>query len=249
MTPETNPKTPDNCRIYAIGDIHGRADLLDALLQRIADDAGARPPVDRQILVFLGDYINRGAGTRQVVDTLLDGIPEGFEPFYLKGNHEVVMAWFLEDPRKYFIRWIGLGGKATMASYGVDVEQFTMGPDYGLRCQDEFAKAIPARHRDFFDELRISLAFGDYFFVHGGVRPGVPLDAQVEEDLLWIKDDFLSHEDPFPKVIVHGHTPLDAPEIRPNRLSLDTRAWFSGCLTAARLEGPAQELLMTRAAL
>ena len=249
MASKGGPKTPNNCRIYAVGDIHGRADLLDTLLARIADDAAARPAADRQVLVFLGDYVNRGSGTRQVVDTLLDGIPDDFEVFCLKGNHEAVMAWFLESPSEYFTRWIGLGGKATMESYGVDVESLTMGPDYDQHCWEAFNDAIPARHLDFFRDLRISVSIGDYFFVHGGVRPGVPLDTQVEEDLLWIKDDFLSHEAPFEKVIVHGHTPLDAPEIKPNRLSLDTRAWFSGCLTAVRLEGPAQELLMTRAAL
>ncbi len=240
------PRAPDGCRVYAVGDIHGRADLLETLLAKIADDAASRPPAERQFLIFLGDYINRGRGSCKVIDTLLDGIPDGFEVIYLKGNHEVMLDWFLENPAKYFARWLSLGGEATMASYGVDVERLAIGPGYALRCRDSLAEAVPERHRNFFRDLEISASMGDYFFVHGGVRPGVPLEAQVEQDLLWIMDEFLRHEAPFPKVVVHGHTPMDAPELLANRLSIDTRAWFSGCLTAVRLEGTAQELVMTR---
>lgn len=238
-------RTPPDCRVYAVGDIHGRADLLRRLLALIAADAARRAPAARQSLIFLGDYVNRGADSRGVLEILSGAPPAGFDAVHLKGNHEVLLQRFLDDPVEQFGTWLSAGGHATLASYGVDGQQVAFGPGYARRCRDRFAAALPPRHLDFLRRLAVSHTLGDYFFVHGGVRPGITLAGQHERDLLWIKREFMDHGGRHEKMIVHGHVPLDAAELADNRISLDTRAWYSGRLTAARLEGARVDLLAT----
>ncbi len=226
-------RLPDDVRLYAIGDVHGCVGLLERMLARIVDDADRRRSVDRRLLVFLGDYIDRGPQSRAVVDLLLDGLPAEFEPVFLMGNHEQMLTDGLADD-EWFRQWRFNGADETLASYGLSSRQLAGDPLTARRWAREM---IGARHLKFFDELRLTYELGDYLMVHAGVRPGVPLADQLPQDLLWIREPFLSSEEPFGRVIVHGHTPTREPVVRSNRICLDTGAFRSGCLTAARLEG------------
>jgi serine/threonine protein phosphatase 1 len=238
------PAVPAGQRIYAIGDIHGRLDLLDRLLRMIRLDSEEREPLARQTIIFLGDYIDRGPDSRAVIDRLLTGVPGGFECIHLKGNHEDILLRSLTDPGMLPM-WMGNGGTETLLSYGVlNMES----PATALKPQylgSALEKALPDRHLAFFQGLALSAGFGDYHFVHAGVKPGVPLAKQAEYDCLYIREPFLSHRGSFGKVIVHGHTPVAEPEVRANRIGIDTGGFFTGHLTALRLEGEYRSFLAT----
>ena len=171
-------------------------------------------------------------------------MPPGFETHFLKGNHEAILLDFLDDPWR-LDHWLLNGGEETMRSYGVDTERLarlSAPPDVWRQA---FAEALPEAHLRFFRDLQLSVSFGDYLFVHAGVRPGVPLAAQSEADLIWIRGPFLNHADPFGKIVVHGHTPGREPVTRPNRIGIDTGAVFTDRLTALRLQDGAREFLQT----
>jgi len=219
-------------RIYAIGDIHGRADLLAELLSRIDTDLQANP-IERALHVFLGDYIDRGANSAAVIDLLIDRATTQ-ELICLKGNHELYLAEFLADPSILTV-WAQYGALPTLTSYGVE-PIFSASAKEQEKLAVELGKALPKSHMEFFAGLKPSLTFGDFFFVHAGVRPGIPLEKQVPQDLLWIRDDFLLHEGAFEKIVVHGHTPVREADIRPNRINIDTGAYATGRLTCLRLE-------------
>jgi diadenosine tetraphosphatase ApaH/serine/threonine PP2A family protein phosphatase len=235
---------PKGHLVYAIGDIHGRADLLGSLVELIEADARGQAGIRQRTLVFLGDYVDRGPDSRGVVAELLAGPPEGFEARYLKGNHEALLLNFLDDAR-YLDHWLMNGGEATMRSYGVDTEALARSRARPETWRAAFAEALPQSHLRFFKNLKLSVSLGDYFFVHAGVRPGVPLAVQIEEDLIWIRGPFLDHASPFGKVVVHGHTPTHLPVVRPNRIGIDTGAIFTDRLTALRLQDGAREFLHT----
>jgi serine/threonine protein phosphatase 1 len=236
---------PPGSLVYAIGDIHGRLDLLDALLAMIVADAQGVEATER-LLVFLGDYIDRGPDSAGVIDRLISGLPEGFASICLKGNHEAIMLDFLERPAQLNL-WVENGAAATLASYGLDAYGFDWHWGDEAGCRDDLVAAMPANHRSFLEELRLSYQCGDYFFAHAGVRPGVPLDAQRPQDLIWIRAPFLESDADFGKVVVHGHTPGERPVVRPNRIGIDTAAWLRGTLTALRLEGTDRAFLATPA--
>jgi len=231
--PQARPCTPAGRRIYTIGDIHGRADLLSELLVRIDDDLRARPTID-SVQVFLGDYIDRGPNSRQVIDLLISR-QRRRDVLFLKGNHEDCLLQFLRDPT-VLPAWQSIGGVYTLLSYGV---MPTRGDDPESQHKVSIAlrEAMPDSHRRFIGGLALSFTCGDFFFVHAGVRPGIPLQRQSQRDLLWIRDDFLLHEEDFGKVVVHGHTPIYKPEIRSNRINIDTGAYATGQLTCLVLEG------------
>jgi len=172
-------------------------------------------------------------------------LPQGFESICLKGNHEEILLRSLTDP--YMVpNWIANGGGTTLASYGVDISDqpaVPFGPPSHI--STAMAEAIPQAHLEFYRSRPISVISGDYLFIHAGIRPGVPLDAQKEEDCLFIREPFLSHRGSFGKVVVHGHTPVPEPEVRANRIGIDTGAFFSGRLTALRLEGEQRTFLAT----
>ena len=219
-------RTPEGTRIYAVGDIHGRSDLLRALHGKILADAQASAAT-RRLVVYLGDYIDRGADSRGVIDLLIEGPPQGFTPVYLIGNHEEFLLRSLEDESA--IRpWLMNGGQETCLSYGIDLR-------WG-RLQEQLTAEIPAAHRNFLENLSYSHTEGDYFFAHAGVRPGVPLNQQEPRDLIWIREPFLSSEADHGRVVVHGHTPTSAPVFRHNRIGVDTGACYGGALTALALE-------------
>jgi len=235
---------PEGQLVYAVGDIHGRLDLLEAMLGLIETDAWASGEASRRTLIFVGDYVDRGPDSRGVVERLLRGLPQGFDAHFLKGNHEAILLDFLEEAWR-LDHWLLNGGDATMRSYGIDTEQLAR-----LRAPPEvwrqaFAEALPEAHLRFFRNLQLSVSFGDYLFVHAGVRPGVPLGAQTEADLIWIRGPFLEHADPFGKIVVHGHTPGEEPVTRPNRIGIDTGAFFTGRLTALKLQDGARKFLRT----
>ncbi len=225
-------KLPDRQRIYAIGDIHGRADLLEKLLVQIEMD-GKQHPAHRSVIVFLGDYVDRGPAARQVLDLLVK-CSDTRETIFLKGNHEVFIRRFLDDPAT-LENWRLCGGLETLVSYGL-----TPSLNPNRREQEhlaiEFNKLLPRRHREFLESLNLSFCCGDFCFVHAGIRPEIPIFRQREEDLLWIREDFLCWEDPFEKFIVHGHTPVHSPDLRSNRVNIDTGAFATGRLSCIVIE-------------
>lgn len=236
------PAAPDGLRLYAIGDIHGRADLLGPLLDRIEADSKLHPE-QRSITVFLGDYIDRGPASREVIDLLLSYGQSG-EAVFLKGNHETYVARFLSDPT-VLNDWRHLGGLETLCSYGLK-PSISPGKNEQLRLADQFAHALPVKHRQFFETLELSFGCGDFLFVHAGIRPGVRIANQREEDLLWIRDEFLVSETKHEKFVVHGHTPVEMFDIRSNRMNLDTGAFATGRLTCAIVEGAAINSLVVK---
>ena len=237
------PSLPDGQLLYAIGDIHGRLDLLGMLLAMIEADA-AQSRSAQKTLVFLGDYIDRGPDSRGVVEALLDGLPPDFEAHFLKGNHEALLLAFLDDASTLH-QWLINDAKTTIRSYGVDVRLLEREAASPETWRGAFAAALPESHRHFFQSLTLMASFGDYLFVHAGLRPGVPIEAQDERDLIWIRREFLDSTADFGKFVVHGHTPVARPEVRSNRIDIDTGAVFSSKLTALRLEGNEQSLLQT----
>jgi calcineurin-like phosphoesterase family protein len=239
---DTTASVPEGVRVYAIGDIHGRADLLErqhALIE--ADFTANGAPVVH--LVYLGDYIDRGPDSFGVVERLAEGPSSFVNVTLLRGNHEAMLLRFLEDPA-VGPGWRQLGGLTTILSYGVDVEGALKEGGYpGLA--EQFKAKLPARHRTLFAELKPSTTIGDYFFCHAGVRPGIPLEEQKQQDLLWIRDQFLDATEDFGKVIVHGHSPVEQPAFHKTRINIDTGAYATGRLTCLVLEGRSRRILST----
>ena len=225
-------RVPDGTRVYCVGDIHGRDELLQEMAKRVETDMEFRS-FDHAVTVFLGDYVDRGFGSMRVVERLACSTwPTPV--IALAGNHEDLLMGFLKNDW-VLNAWRSLGGLETLHSYGVDVGLAMSGRNFGA-VQAAFAAAFPERHRHFLETLKVSTSIGDYFFCHAGVRPGVPLDRQDRDDLLNIRDPFLSSEMEYGKLIVHGHTPSVAPEVRPNRIGIDTAAYATGRLTCLVLE-------------
>ena len=237
--PAITRRVPDGSRVYCVGDIHGRDDLLREMAERVAADL-VSSPCDDAVTVFLGDYVDRGLGSMRVVERLALG--EWPSPMItLAGNHEEILMAFLEN-EGVLTAWRSLGGLETLHSYGVNVGLAMAGRDFRA-AQSAFAAVFPEHHRHFLDRLKISTVIGDYFFCHAGVRPGVPLDRQDRNDLLNIREPFLSSRGEHGKLVVHGHTPSVAPEIRPNRIGIDTAAYATGRLTCLILEKDQQRFL------
>ncbi len=235
------PQLPQGLRVYAIGDIHGRVDLLDQLNEKIQADL-AVADCERVITIFLGDYVDRGPNSAEVIERLATGQFPG-EILPLRGNHEAVFLDFLSNP-EVFGSWRRFGGLATLSSYGVDVSDAMRGRGFE-DARLSLLENLPKHHKAFLESTKKSATIGDFFFCHAGVRLGVALDLQSEKDLLWIRDDFLDQEAPFEKFIIHGHTPVIVPEALPNRINIDTGAYLSDKLTAVVIEGDASRFLQT----
>jgi serine/threonine protein phosphatase 1 len=234
---------PAGLRLYAIGDIHGRADLLRALLERIRRDAAA-VRAERNLLVYLGDYVDRGVQSREVIDVILAGPPAGFEAVYLKGNHEDCMLRFLDDWSSG-PHWFSIGGDATVLSYGVRPAPGQSGAQRFENAARDLAARLPAAHLRFLQSLDLTYEAGDYLFVHAGLRPGVALCDQNPEDLMWIREEFLNGPNCHGKVVVHGHSPTRVPAVFEHRIGIDTGAFFTNVLTSLVVQGSERGFLST----
>jgi serine/threonine protein phosphatase 1 len=240
---EARYSVPGATRVYAIGDIHGRADLLRRLHAALREDAKSAPDL-RRVAVYLGDYVDRGQESKAVLDLLCHEPLEGFASIHLLGNHEDAMLQFLVDPA-IGPSWFANGGDATLYSYGIGHPPAT-GRDERMRLMsEELQDKLPAAHYEFLTKLRLTHAEGDYFFVHAGIRPGRPFEDQEKEDLLWIREEFLRSTARHGKCVVHGHTITPEVDIRPNRVGIDTGAFYTGVLTALVLEGDTRRLIQT----
>lgn len=226
-----HPKLPPGSRVYAIGDVHGRVDLLQEAFVKI-DKHRTAYPIANAIEVMLGDYIDRGHSSFEVIELLSSRARSG--TICLKGNHETFLLQFLHDP--YILtHWQHFGGLETLTSYGLK-PSLNCSRKVQEKLAAQLADQLPAHHHKFLISLPLCFALGDYFFVHAGVRPGIDLSRQSSDDLLWIRDDFLSYRGSFGKIVVHGHTPVSEPEIHDNRINLDTGAFATGKLTCAAFE-------------
>lgn len=237
-----NTSLPRGTRVYAVGDIHGRRDLLDRLADQIDAHLTAFPCADAQT-VFLGDYIDRGLNSSDVVDRLAKGdFPTPIVA--LRGNHEVALLDFLGEA-DVLDGWRQYGAIETLASYGVDVKEALRGRGF-FEAREQLLAALPADHLDFVRKTQLWWSCGDYFFCHAGIKPGVPLARQQERDLLWIRYEFLDDERLHEKIVVHGHTPVDEPENLHNRINVDTGAYATGVLTCVVLEDDRRGFLSPR---
>jgi serine/threonine protein phosphatase 1 len=238
----TAPAVPDGTVVWAVGDIHGRLDLLQPLVEAMVADLHASTAA-RKVVVFLGDYIDRGPDSRGVL-RLLSGLPsiQGIEWRFLKGNHEQAMLGFLDDPSAG-AKWCEYGGDNALRSYGLRVPDLAHRTEAWARVAADLRHKLTAREAAFLEDLELSLTVGDYFFSHAGARPGVALDRQSAEDLMWIRQPFLNSQAGFEQVVVHGHTPTTRVHADHRRIGLDTKAYDSGILSAARLEVHARILV------
>jgi serine/threonine protein phosphatase 1 len=241
--PLDTARVPDNERIYAIGDIHGRNDLLQALLTKIDVDNTSRGPADTQI-IFLGDLMDRGEDSAGVIETAMALKASGIKVRFLMGNHEEVFVRTCRknDPKvtRFFLR---IGGEATVLSYPITrAEYITLDME---QLSERLSMLVPQEHLEFIESFEDQIVIGDYAFVHAGIRPGVPLSEQKPSDLRWIRDDFVEQRGDLEKVVVYGHTIYEDIEERGSRIGIDTGAYASGKLTALALEGGERWYLQT----
>lgn len=239
--PRAHPSIPRGRRVYAIGDIHGRFDLLEALHDAIVEDATSAIDL-RKTLIHLGDYIDRGPDSFDVVDRLANLSLAGFKIINLVGNHEDFLIRFLQESTAVsplLDLWRNNGCTETFLSYGIDIRDPDQFPSENIAelARQRLKDAIPKAHMEFYKNLKLRCTVGDYLFVHAGVNPDIPLNQQKKTDLIWIRNRFLNHTKPFDKIIVHGHSISNKPEVLDNRIGIDTGAYFSNKLTCLVLEG------------
>jgi len=226
------PKGPEGLTIYAIGDIHGRADCLARTFDSIDRDKQSRGVSKASVEIYLGDYVDRGPDSKGVIDRLL-ARSQATDTVLLRGNHEIMMESFLRGLTP-FSEWRPLGGLETVMSYGVDGRGIlTLSGDGPRRA---LAEKLPLSHMRFFPTLRAHCVLGPYLFVHAGLRPGVPLAEQTVDDMTWIREDFLTYPGDFGHIVVHGHTPVQDIEYLPNRVNIDTGAYASNRLSVIRID-------------
>jgi serine/threonine protein phosphatase 1 len=237
----TTPFIPRGQRVYCIGDIHGRADLLEELHTLIlADVVGFK---GTKIIVYLGDYVDRGEQSSGVIETLVSNPLPEFESIFLLGNHEQALLDFIEYPVEA-AAWLTFGGREALYSYGIALAHLPTIHEVP-QLAERFDNELPDSHREFLHNCFESWRCGTYYFVHAGIRPGVDLDAQMPADKLWIREEFLTSEADHGAIIVHGHSIFMEPQIRPNRISIDTGAFATGVLTCLVLEGNIHRFLQT----
>jgi serine/threonine protein phosphatase 1 len=237
-------KPPQGARLYAIGDVHGRLDLLEIMHRHIAEELASDPPADWRI-VHLGDYVDRGPDSKGVLDFLIAARARDPRNVMLAGNHDAGFVDFMEnpDPNGLFMTF---GGIETALSYGVSLQRRGLFKSAERAVQEGHAAlldAMPASHLDCLRALPRSFGAGDFFFCHAGIRPGIPLADQLEHDLIWIRGEFHANAGLYAKVIVHGHTPVAEVDVRANRINLDTGAYNTGKLSALVVDGVSKNIL------
>ena len=232
-------------RAYAVGDIHGRLDLLDQLLAEIHAQL-ARRPAHKVLLVFVGDLIDRGPSSAEVIERLRTYRRDGVKTMFLLGNHEEVLLRILGGEAELITKWRWFGGAECLKSYGVDPSQLTGRSEQ--EALEIVRNAIPKEHKEFLESFVDTCRFGDYLFVHAGIRPGVEVDQQRQTDLRWIREPFLLDDTDHGFVVVHGHTISPEVELMPNRIGIDTGAYRTGVLTALAIEGSRTWFLQTHSA-
>jgi serine/threonine protein phosphatase 1 len=235
-------RAPDGYRAYAIGDVHGRLDLLEQLLSEIERDRSERP-TPKTLLVFLGDLIDRGPHSAQVIERLRTYSSDDARTVFLLGNHEEVLLRILDGDTSLIPSWLQFGGRQCLQSYGADSRRIARETDE--KALEIIRGVIPEAHVAFLNSFIDSCRFGDYLFVHAGIRPGVAIDDQQQSDLRWIREPFLFDDTDHGCVVVHGHTIRDEVEERPNRIGVDTGAYRTGILTALVVEGNERRYLQT----
>lgn len=239
-------KVPENCCVYAVGDVHGMAELLRNLINRIGEDASFNNTL--KLVVFLGDLIDRGPDSYGVIEFLL-ALQSNKEVakswVFLKGNHEQMLSDFLRDPLKHGNFWLRNGGDATLTSYGIDVQSDPTSKQLTY-LRDQFNERLPGQHSHFFKNQVSNFTLGDYFFCHAGVEAGQPLDKQTDAHLLWSRENPDDTAKPYEKIIVHGHQPVVVPVVGRYHINVDTGAYVTGCLTAVKLFGAKREFISTR---
>ena len=239
----SGPRGARGWRAYVVGDIHGRLDLLNSLLDKIHRELERRPS-RKTLLVFVGDLIDRGPESAQVIERLRTYSKRGVRPIFLLGNHEEVLLRIVGGDKSLIDSWLKFGGLQCLESYGVDAKRLRSRPVDEIF--EAIQRAIPKEHITFLEEFVDSCRFGDYLFVHAGIRPGVEIDQQRQSDLRWIREPFLFDDTDHGFVVVHGHTIRSEIEARPNRIGIDTGAYRSGILTALAIEGGHSWSLDTR---
>ncbi len=243
---ETTFSVPDNHRVYAIGDIHGEFELLDDLHETIAIDL-AKSPADTVSIVYMGDYIDRGPQSREVIDNLIlrKGNQDGVNRIFLKGNHEQAFQEFIGGSYGA-MAWLEWGGLQTLKSYGINTDNITLSVSEIENLQNLIKQKCPASHVSFLNTLQFHHIIGDYMFVHAGIDPEKPLDGQSEQTMISIREPFTSYDGTLDKCVVYGHTIYDEPKIAPSRIGIDTGAYRNGTLTALVLEGRERRFLYAR---
>ncbi|MEO0412885.1 MAG: metallophosphoesterase family protein [Pseudomonadota bacterium] len=242
--PSKPPTTDKNTRVYAVGDVHGRSDLFDALMKLIGKDVKGFD--GHSELVLLGDYVDRGADTKGILDRMLSGDLPCDKHIFLRGNHEDAMLSFV-DGYSNSSNWLSYGGIETLDSYGIDAQDvLDKASDAPETLRKLMRKRIPGDHFKLLKRLPFSHTNGDYLFVHAGIRPKVPIKAQNFDDFLWIREEFLTHKKPFERFVVHGHTISDKPDVQMNRIGIDTGAYRTGVLTSLVLESATKRFMETR---
>jgi len=244
-TRQRGPAGPSGWRAYVIGDVHGRFDLLERLLGAVHSDLRKRP-VRKALLVFVGDLIDRGPQSAEVIEHLRRYRHQGVKTTFLLGNHEEVLLRILRGDGALIWKWRSFGGAECLKSYGVDPGELSkLGEAEAL---ETVRNAVPKTHVEFLESFADSCRFGDFLFVHAGIRPGIEIDQQRQADLRWIRDPFLLDETDHGFVVVHGHTISPEVEVLPNRIGIDTGAYRTGVLTALAIEGTRTWFLDTRPA-
>jgi serine/threonine protein phosphatase 1 len=236
------PRGKAGCRAYAIGDIHGRLDLLESLLDQIELDRQWRAP-KKTFIIFLGDLIDRGPDSAGVVERLRHYRPESARTIFLAGNHEEVLLRILRGDSSIIQPWLKFGGAECVRSYGLNAQSLLQMDEAAV--VEKVRAAVPPAHREFLESFADTFRFGDYLFVHAGIRPGVAIDAQDRQDLLWIREPFLTDTKEHGCMVVHGHTIVERVEERRNRIAIDTGAYQTGILTALAIEDDQRWLLAT----
>ena len=243
---QEKPRIPDGHRVYAVGDVHGQDHLLADLLAQVEADIAARP--GREVtIVFLGDLIDRGPKSAEVVERLRTYRPIGVRTEFLTGNHEEVLLRILEGEGGLVADWLRFGGAQCARSYGLRSSRLAkMSPTEAI---ETLRSTIPAEHQAFLASFADTLRAGDYLFVHAGIRPGVALGEQTQVDLRWIRGPFLDHSARHDVMVVHGHSITEQVDERAGRIGIDTGAYKHGVLTALVLESDQRRLLQARSAL